>query len=45
MGTALNLAGESGARRDSSVSASSVYSADESDVPEMRPRLEVRGLV
>lgn len=45
MGTALNLAGESGARRDSSVSASSVYSADESEVPEMRPRLEVRGLV
>ena len=41
MGTALSLVGEGG-RRDSSVSASSVYSADESEVPEMRPRLEVR---
>ncbi|PIL31908.1 hypothetical protein GSI_06612 [Ganoderma sinense ZZ0214-1] len=41
MGTALSLAGEGG-KRDSSLSASSVYSADESEVPEMRPRLEVR---
>ncbi len=42
MGATLNLASEGGGRRDSSVSASSVYSADESEVPEMRPRLEVR---
>ncbi|KAI1797932.1 hypothetical protein LXA43DRAFT_877494 [Ganoderma leucocontextum] len=41
MGPTLNLAGEGG-RRESSASTSSVYSADESEVPEMRPKLEVR---